>query len=94
VLITCATTGRPEHGTPRSFAASSNLSVGLGWDYCRKLTRKDFVGVLNLDEAFTEFIFSHDWDVFDLYFIDVKPSMAENGGLKASQTCEKLRKEM
>ena len=43
VAFTCATTGRPEHGTARSDAGSSPLTTALGWDYYRNLKPADFV---------------------------------------------------
>lgn len=42
IIMTCAGTGRPEHGTTRSDAGSSPLTVALGQDYYRNLTPEDF----------------------------------------------------
>lgn len=43
VVMTCAALGRKEHGTSRSNAESSPLTVSKGWDYYRNLTARDFI---------------------------------------------------
>jgi SAM-dependent methyltransferase len=74
-LFTCASTGRPEHGTRRttpdlSYGTLGNLEDMV--DYYKNLTIDDVKHVLNLDECFSA------WDSYyhpiakDLYFVGVK----------------------
>jgi SAM-dependent methyltransferase len=69
VLMTCASTGRPEHGTTRTIPSDSPLTVGIGWEYYRNLTARDFNWALNLREQLAEFSFFRNWKSFDLYFV-------------------------
>jgi SAM-dependent methyltransferase len=72
VLFTCATTGRPEHGTARTFANVSPGSQSIGWDYYKNLTESDFRKVFNFDELFVSYLFLTNQQSFDLYFFGVK----------------------
>jgi alpha-galactosidase len=71
-LFTCATTGRPEHGTKRSDTGSSPLTSNIeNWDnYYLNLTEMDIRQAVNIDEKFHfyEFIVNG----FDLYFWGIK----------------------
>jgi SAM-dependent methyltransferase len=69
VVMSCASTGRPEHGTRRTAPDASPLTVGLGWDYYRNLTRRDFTSALDLGAALTLFGFFVNWKSCDLYFV-------------------------
>ncbi len=69
VLMTCATTGRPEHGTPAAMPECSPLT--LGWDYYGNLTGDDFrrgTQVAQLHGAFFTYRAAHD-----LYYLGFKP---------------------
>lgn len=55
VFFTCATTGRPEHGTSKTDKNSSPLTVNIGWEYYRNLDEQDFRE--SFEESFNE-IFS------------------------------------
>lgn len=68
ILMTCATVGRPEHGTARTSPASSPLTVGLGWD----LSGQDFQQVLDLPASFSHHSFFVNWSSYDLYFVGIK----------------------
>lgn len=68
VFMSCATTGRPEHGTERTSPNCSPLTVGLGWDYYRNLTAQDFTTELDLDSMFSMWNFSTNDSSHDLYF--------------------------
>jgi SAM-dependent methyltransferase len=72
VLFTCASRGRPEHGTARTLALESPGTSSEGWSYYRNLTERDFQGHLNLEQHFTDHIFFRAWSSFDLYFIGIK----------------------
>lgn len=72
LLITCATTGRPEHGTRRTGTVEDNPAVDLiGNDYYRNLTPED------LHEALPPVLFeTHGFEInhttHDLYFWGIK----------------------
>lgn len=68
VVMTCATTGRGEHGTSRTSPADSPLTVGLGWDYYRNLTEDDIRTAVDVDAAFTQYGFDINDQSRDLYF--------------------------
>lgn len=70
VVFTCASEGRPEHGTRRTDAGSSPHT--LDWDYYRNLNEEDFLEKLNMDEYFSEWRFEYNPMSKDLYFWGVK----------------------
>lgn len=72
IIFSCATTGRKVHGTPTEEPQSSPLSVGLGWDYYKNLTKEDFENRFELDNTFSSFTFSENKDACDLYFYGIK----------------------
>lgn len=67
MLVTCATTGRPEHGTRSSGPQDSPFTN----DYYRNLTADDFREALPMD-AFSAHEFETDEGACDLYFWGVK----------------------
>jgi len=70
IIMTCATTGRAEHGTTRSTPQDSPLTIGLGWDYYKNLTEKDFREHFNIESMFRNFEFLSQHT--DLYFYGIK----------------------
>lgn len=72
VLMTCANTGRKEHGTTRTTASNSPLSVSLGWEYYRNLTASDFLSAIPLSQKLTAFKFFTNWATSDIYLIGFK----------------------
>jgi len=64
VIFTCATEGRPEHGTSRTNKADSPFTD----DYYRNLTERDFRAVFDIDDMFKEYGFSVYQNTCDLYF--------------------------
>jgi SAM-dependent methyltransferase len=70
VMITCASEGRPEHGTSRSEPGASPFTAD--WDYYKNLTEADFRAEFDLDEMFTEYSFQYEPVACDLYFYGVK----------------------
>jgi len=72
VLMTCATTGRAEHGTTRTSPENSPITVNQGWDYYRNLKGTDFSAKCKLNKKFDNYRFWVNWQSFDLYFIGVK----------------------
>lgn len=71
VVFTCASRGRPEHGTRRTDAALSPGTQAVGLDYYQNLTEADFT-TLPLAEWFTDFRFWYLPTHFDLYFAGVR----------------------
>lgn len=71
VVMTCATLGRGEHGTTRTCAADSPLTVGIGWEYYKNLTFKDFLksGALHGMDLVGH---ACDWISYDLYIFGFK----------------------
>lgn len=70
VIFTCATEGRPEHGTTRTTPEDSPFT--LEWDYYRNLTEQDFRNSLNFDSMFQRYEFSTNNHSHDLYFWGIK----------------------
>jgi SAM-dependent methyltransferase len=68
VIFSCATTGRPEHGTTRTSPADAPFTN----DYYRNLTAEDFEGAFDLKNMFSEYEFSTNQWPADLYFYGVK----------------------
>jgi SAM-dependent methyltransferase len=68
VLFTCATEGRPEHGTTRTTPQDSPLTVGIGWDYYQNLTENDFIDNLDFNSYFKDYSFEVNQESHDLYF--------------------------
>lgn len=70
-IFTCASTGRPEHGTSRSLDWASPFSHLQFNDYYKNLTEDDIMEVLDpLD--FTEIYFEYNKKAADLYFYGIK----------------------
>lgn len=73
-LFTCATTGRPEHGTRRTTPQDSPITVQEeNWsDYYMNLTQQDIESAINLSEYFDIYRFSTNEESHDLYFWGIK----------------------
>lgn len=65
VLFSCATTGRPKHGTKSSSPQDAPL---IEWDYYKNLTEEDF----KIDGMFSKYQFSTNSGSCDLYFYGIK----------------------
>lgn len=72
VIMTCATTGRLEHGTSRTTPQDSPLTIGKGWEYYCNLTPRDFTELFDLGSYFRYFGFETNPMAHDLYFVGVK----------------------
>jgi SAM-dependent methyltransferase len=66
ILMTCATTGRNEHGTIRANPADSPL---IPTDYYGNLEAKDFPDSLSLAKHLSQWEFYSDHSSHDLYFV-------------------------
>lgn len=73
-LFSCATTGRPEHGTRRTTPHDAPFIQGLGeWsDYYKNLEEPDIREALDLESIFSQFEFSTNSESKDLYFWGIK----------------------
>ena len=72
LLFTCASFGRPEHGTARTSPDASPFtsSMNLWENYYENRTVKDFVNILDFEEFFHEYSFQYV--LGDLYFYGIK----------------------
>jgi SAM-dependent methyltransferase len=72
VVVTCASRGRPEHGTTRTTPNRSPGTQTIGWDYYRNLNRSDFERNFDLSAMFERFEFFYIPVSQDLYFVGWK----------------------
>lgn len=75
LVFSCASRGRPEHGTTRTSPLQSPGTQSVGWDYYRNLNKKDFVQALDLKSLFTWHFFHYNPKSRDLYFIASKANL-------------------
>lgn len=70
-VFTCATAGRPEHGTSRSEPDSSPLTSSINeWtDYYKNITEDDIRSAINIDRLFSDYMFTVR--EHDLYFYGI-----------------------
>lgn len=71
--FSCASRGRPEHGTTRTSPDASPGTQSRGLDYYRNLTAADVAAAVDLDGLFSA---HRSWEVhtsFDLYFVGIRP---------------------
>lgn len=76
-ILTCATTGRPEHGTARTDPKWSPNTVSEGWEYYKNLTRTNFDKSIPLKQFFENISFFENWTSFDLYIVGIKKSLSD-----------------
>jgi len=68
IVMSCATTGRAEHGTKRT----SPHDAPFCGDYYRNLTEQDFVEQFDIDKMFSTYEFAIGHETHDLYFYGIK----------------------
>lgn len=86
VAFTCASKGRPEHGTRRSDLHESPGTQAQGLDYYRNLTEDIFRQQVDLDRDFDSYRFWYMPTSFDLYFAGVRSTsggQAQEGAIEA-----------
>lgn len=73
-IFTCATTGRPEHGTLRTTPQDAPLLMEYkNWsNYYKNLSEQDIREVLELDNCFSQYEFQINDLSKDLYFFGIK----------------------
>lgn len=74
VIVTCASTGRLEHGTPRTNPTSSPGTSAAVSAYYRNLTARDFERAFDLQAMFQAWEFFYAPVSHDLYFVGWKGS--------------------
>ena len=72
VLISCATTGRLEHGTSRTNPDASPFTTAERWDYYRNLTHADIEAALNLPGWLADHATWVNYLTRDLYFVGLR----------------------
>jgi SAM-dependent methyltransferase len=80
--FTCASTGRPEHGTRRTSPRDSYGTIGNveGWtDYYKNITYDDLKAAVPVADIFRQFAVYYNSITHDLYFFGIK-----HGGNEAS----------
>jgi hypothetical protein len=75
-VLTCATYGRREHGTPRRSMDSSLTSETEGGSYYLNLAMQDIVAAIPVDQMFSDYRFFYNHFSRDFYFIGFKSSAA------------------
>jgi SAM-dependent methyltransferase len=80
VIMTCASTGRKEHGTIRTDPSISPGTFAVGIDYYKNLTRKDFLQHFHVGELFSSHVFYYNRRSKDLYFVGYKKVGNSDGG--------------
>jgi SAM-dependent methyltransferase len=73
-LFTCATTGRPEHGTMNAHPYDAPLLNNIEeWcNYYKNLTKEDFMDIPVFSDAFTIGLFEYEAETCDIYFCGIK----------------------
>jgi SAM-dependent methyltransferase len=74
-LMTCASTGRPEHGTNRISSSDSPITsvINEEWsNYYKNLTEQDFRECVNVEKTFSHYYFEYEPYAKDLYFFGIK----------------------
>ena len=84
-FFTCASTGRPEHGTRRTTPNHSYGTIGKiedMEDYYKNLTEKDIMDVLDLNSIFSVWDSYYNSKSNDLYFVGIKRGKIHHNPLK------------
>jgi SAM-dependent methyltransferase len=71
-VLTCATYGRREHGTPRRSMNSSLTSAVEGGAYYLNLSFEDVTSAISIPSKFSNFKFFYNPYSCDLYFLGIK----------------------
>ena len=82
IIMTCASTGRIEHGTERSdfyhtaiHKSKIKSSPGTNDDYYKNLNKKDFFKNFDISKIFEKYFFFYNIHSFDLYFAGQKKNV-------------------
>jgi SAM-dependent methyltransferase len=77
VLLSCATTGRKEHGTSRTNADASPFTVQAKWDYYRNLRASDIAEAVHLGGWLADWGSWTNYVSYDLYLAGLRHGGAE-----------------
>jgi len=77
-IFTCASDGRPEHGTSKTNPKESPGTSALGSDYYRNLSKNDFIDNFDFPSNFLNYFFYTNKQSFDLYFFGIKKSKSKS----------------
>lgn len=80
-IMTCATVGRPEHGTARSDPKASPFTIANGWNYYANISEKQWNAAFPLGKWFLRSATWTNWESSDLYFVGLKAPAADNADL-------------
>lgn len=72
VLVSCATLGRPEHGTVRSSPLASPPTVALGWDYYRNVSERGLRRTVASARDDVLARYWTNWRSYDLYMASLR----------------------
>lgn len=94
-LFSCATTGRPEHGTRRTTPHDAPFIQEMGeWsDYYKNLEESDIRAALDLRSIFSSFAFSKNDESKDLYFWGIKQGMLHSRNDHSFQLARAVHKQ-
>jgi SAM-dependent methyltransferase len=81
VIVSCATTGRAEHGTTRTSGTDSPLSIGIGWEYYHNVSLGEFKRSFNLAYWCEDYVLLSNWHNCDLYFVGLKKPSSNHGSI-------------
>ena len=79
LIVTCATTLRPEHGTPRTSVHESPGTTTMGWDHYQNVPVSEFRDYLDSLGISTVYKVWENKKIFDLYCVAVPSTSAYNG---------------
>lgn len=85
VVITCASTGRIEHGTTRTNPSESPGTTAVKWDYYKNISKEAFQKGVKPEAHFDDYLLSYVSTSSDLYFIGQKkrtPTKQEDSTLR------------
>lgn len=85
MLLSCATYGRRQHGTPNRAPEDSPLTAGAGSAYYRNLGAAELCGAGPFEEWFGWHRFFTDHVIRDLYFVGLRPQAGAHAD--AASTC-------
>jgi SAM-dependent methyltransferase len=91
VITTCASLGFPEHGTTITAPRDSPLTLGLGWDYYRNLTARDFRRAIKIGTQLSRWMFCSDLSFCDLFFVGFKTGEPPPASVRVALRSIRLR---
>ena len=80
-VFSCASTGRPEHGTLKTLPDNAPFLKEYGEEWCnyyKNLTELDIREVIDIENTFSDFYFQESFSGYignDLYFWGIKKSI-------------------